>query len=366
MERRVHRAMVWTIFLKDLRDAIRDGRVLLALLVPMGLGLFYNVLFDDETPRPTATVAYTSSAPSRLPEQLREVIGETVDLTLTEQPSRAAVKALIDDQTADLGLVIPAGFDAAVLAGRSPPLLVLLPASRGVVRNYVTGALDEALRRLANQPAPARIERQQAAAEAGEELIFDRIGPAPYFVLTSALFLAVMVALFAVPIILTEEVEKKTLDALVLVASYADVVIAKALVGLVYTGVATVLLLTLTRSHIERPLPFGLALLTLSVALMGVGLLIGELFRSANQLNTWSSVILIPFLGPVYGVGLPTPRLVDLILLALPTSQATRLVMNAALGERLFDRPWLSYLVIVAWGIAAYAVVLWRLSRRRG
>ena len=362
----MHRAMVWTIFLKDLRDAIRDGRVLLALLVPMGLGLFYNFLFDAETPRPTATVVYTSAGPSRLPDLVREVAGTTVELTLTEQPSAEAVQGLIDDETADLGLVIPAGFDAAVLAGRSPPLSVLLPPTVGVSGAYVNSALDEALRRMANQPPPATVEREQAVADAGEELIFDRIGPAPYFVLTSTLFLVVMVALFAVPIILTEEVEKKTLDALVLVASYADVVVAKALVGLVYTGVATVLLLALTRSHIARPLPFGLALLALSVALMGVGLLIGELFRSANQLNTWSSVILLPFLGPVYGVGLPTPRIVDLLLLALPTSQATRLVMNAALGQRLFDRPWLSYLVIIAWGAVAYSVVLWRLSRRQG
>ncbi len=362
----MHRAMVWTIFLKDLRDAIRDGRVLLALLVPLGLGLFYNFLFDDETPRPTATVVYTTAGPSRLPDLIREVAGVTLELTLTEQTSAAAVQSSIDDESADLGLVIPAGFDAAVLAGRSPPLSVLLPSTIGVNGAYVNSAVDAALRRLANQPAPATIEREQAVADGGEELIFDRIGPAPYFVLTSTLFLVVMVALFAVPIILTEEVEKKTLDALVLVASYADVVVAKALVGLVYTGVATVIMLALTRSHIVQPLPFGLALLALSVALMGVGLLIGELFRSANQLNTWSSVILIPFLGPVYGVGLPTPRIVDLLLLALPTSQATRLVMNAALGQRLFDRPWLSYLVIIAWGVAVYAVVLWRLSRRQG
>ena len=38
---------IFTLFAKDLKDAIRDARVLVALIVPLGIGLFYNYAFDD-------------------------------------------------------------------------------------------------------------------------------------------------------------------------------------------------------------------------------------------------------------------------------------------------------------------------------
>src|SRR3712207_7907163 len=35
---------------------------------------------------------------------------------------------------------------------------------------------------------------------------------------------------------------------------------------------------------------------------------LGGLFRSANQLNTWSGFLLLPVITPVFLVGLPVPR----------------------------------------------------------
>ena len=362
----MHPHAIWTIFRKDLFDAVRDGRVLVALLVPLGLGIFYNTIFDAEVARPSATAVFTSPDPTRLPDLLREVVGEAVDLEVREAPDEAAVRRLVAEEEADLGLILPAGFDAAVAAGRTPTLGLARPEEASFGSDYVAAVLDEALRRLAGVPPPAAVETAAVPPAEASQIIFDRVGPGPYFVITSAVFLAIMVALFAVPIILTEEAEKRTLDALVMIASYADVIVAKALVGLVYTAVATVLLLALTGSDLADPLAFGGAIALLSVALIGFGLLMGGLLRSANQLNTWSSVILLPFVGPVYAVGLPVPDGVERLLDLLPTSQATRLTLNALTGERFFAGTWLSYLVIAAWGLAAYALVLWRLSRREG
>ncbi len=70
-------------------------------------------------------------------------------------------------------------------------------------------------------------------------------------------------------------------------------------------------------------------------------------------------------LAPVFMVGLPVPDLIDVLLTLIPTSQATRLAMNGLMmGEALFPDAWLSFLVIAAWGAVAYALLLWRLSRR--
>ena len=45
--------LVWrrlrAIYRKDMRDAIRDSRVLTALLMPLALGLLYSFMFSDES-----------------------------------------------------------------------------------------------------------------------------------------------------------------------------------------------------------------------------------------------------------------------------------------------------------------------------
>jgi ABC-2 type transport system permease protein len=144
------------------------------------------------------------------------------------------------------------------------------------------------------------------------------------------------------------------------------VVIAKALVGLVYSVVGVGLLVLITGLYPERPFAFAGVLLLLTVALLGIGLLLGSVFKNANQINTWSGFLLIPFVAPVFAVGFPLPGLVDIVLQALPTSQTMRLALNALQGEQLFDGQLLGIFVIIAWGVAAYALVFWQLRRRQG
>lgn len=361
----MHPRLILTIFRKDVLDAIRDSRVLVAVLVPLGIGLFYNVTFDDDDTQPKATLAYASPEQTRLPETLREVVGDVTDVTLRQAESAASVQRLVEDEDADLGLALPTGFDAAVARGEAPALTVFQPASPSLGGDFLAASLDPALRRLAGQAAPAGVQVAIVAEEEGT-LAIERLGLRRWAVLTSVIFLIAMISMLAVPVILAEEAERKTLDALTMIASYADVTAAKALVGLCYVALAVPLLLGLTRLAPDDVPGFVGMTLALSVTLIGFGLLLGGLFRSANQLNTWSGVLLLPVLAPVFLVGLSVPDLVAAVLLALPTSQATRLAMNALSGEALFPDPALSYLVVLAWGAAAYALLLWRLSRREG
>ena len=194
----MHARMIRTIFRKDLRDAIRDGRVLIAVLFPIGLGIFYNLIFDEEPSRPSATVAYAAAEASRLPDVLRSVVGDTVELEVVAAADGAEVERRVADEEADIGLVVPAGFDAAVALGEAPPLVVFLPESPGFGGDYVAATLEEALRQLAGQRPPAAVEVTTVDPDEESELIFDRLGAAPYFVLTNVLFGIVMVALFAV------------------------------------------------------------------------------------------------------------------------------------------------------------------------
>ena len=219
---------------------------------------------------------------------------------------------------------------------------------------------------VGRQPVAQVSVTRASAGEVTSQAIFDRLGVRKYFVLVAIVMEIGMIAMLAVPIILTEEVEKHTIDALVLVASYFDIVVAKALVGLTYIALAVTIMVSLTRLAPEQVALFALAVLTLSVTLIGFGLLIGGLFRSANQLNTWGGVVLLPILAPAFAVGLPVPGWVQGIFDAIPTSQAIKVMINSLSGERFFTHIWLSFVVMAVWAVAAYAILVQRLARRAG
>ncbi|HVX31028.1 MAG TPA: ABC transporter permease [Nitrolancea sp.] len=356
--------MIRSIFKKDLKDAIRDSRVLIAILVPLGIGILYNFIFDDTTPKPSATIAWHADGSTKLLDTLRTVAGDSVDLTFDEQPSADAVRTKMADKDADIGIIVPAGFDAQLAQGAEPKLTVLLPEKPTFAGNYVAAAINPAIRMMAGQRDPAQVEVSQVASDTTSDAIFDRVGLRRYFVLFAVIMEIGMIAMLAVPIILTEEVEKRTMEALVLVASYVDIVIAKALVGVAYIVVASVLLLGVTRVVPERVALFILAGLALGITLIGFGLLLGGLFRNANQLNTWGGVVLLPVIAPAFVVGLPVPDWLQTLFDFLPTSQGARVMIDSMSSQSYFGQTWLSFLVIIVWAVAAYALLVYRLARR--
>ena len=356
---------ILTILVKDLKDAVRDARVLFALLLPLGIGVFYNLTFsDDALALVEAKVVYAADGPSRLPELLATTLAGLADLDVEALPTAADVEATIQDDDADIGIVLPAGFDRAVAAGETPPLRLLTPPTDSAGADYVRAALPGALRVLSGAPEPAAVTVTATAEE--DEAIFDRIGARDWAVISSLVMMLGMIALLAVPIVLAEESEKKTLDALTLVSSYAEVVVGKALLGVVYAAVMVPLLLLITGQSVADWPIFVAATSLVTVALLGFGLLMAGLFKSANQLNTWGGLVLLPVIGPAFAVALPLPDVPAAIVGRTPTGEAAKLLLNAATGERLFDGQAVSLAVIALWAVVAYGLLLWRLSRREG
>ena len=362
---RFHPRIIQTIFRKDLIDAIRDGRVAIALIVPILIGVSYAYLFDDDTtdPTPTYSVAVTSVDTTAVTDQLTTLAGTGIDLTVNTFGSDAEVREAVEDGDDDLGLVIPPGFDAAIAAGQQPELAVLTPPEPTAGTTFLLTALDPALRTLAGQGPPAQVT--VSATAAGEPSLFDRIGLRNYMLTFSMIFLVGMIAVFAIPIILTEEIEKKTLDALAMIASYGDVMIGKALVGVVYIAVATLITLTLASADPGNVGLFALAMAALSVALLGFGLFIGGLFRSANQLNTWGSLLLFPLIAPAFLVALPLPDWGHALVTAFPTGAAAKEITNGLTGETIYDGAVLNFAIMLAWALAGFLLLGWQLRRRQ-
>jgi ABC-2 type transport system permease protein len=353
---------ITTIFRRDFRDAVRDARILLMIVVPFGIGLLYNFMFDDETPRPTATIAFAVDGESRLPELMSDIAAPVVDVSVRQLPSPDDLRAEIESDDVDLGIVIPAGFDDQVAAGDAPELVIFLSDTDDFGADYMAATVEPALRQLAGQAEPAIIRVEQIE-DASNNTVIERTGFREYFVLAAILLQIAMIALLAMPSVLAVESEQRTLDALVMIASYREVIIAKALWGLVYIVISVGLLMAVTNVIPDDPLQFVAGLGLLAISLIGFGLMLGG-WLTANQLNSWGGVLMLPVVAPAFIVGTPVPDAVNFVSNLTPTAHGARLAINGIAGESVFGNQLLSLAVLVAWVAVGFGLLAWRMSRR--
>ena len=362
----IHPRIVSALFRKDIVDGLRESRVLISLMTPIILAILYNALFPEDKVF-EAKVAYAGPENSAIVQTLvrRAESGQSVSLKLQRVASADEARRLVASEEVDVAFVLPADVDDAIKAGRAPTITLIEPEVPGSGASFVESSLQAGARALASQRPPATIVTENVKTGAtGDEGVMSDLGPRRYFVLATVVMMLGMVSMLAVPIMLTEEAEKKTLDAVLLIGSYLEVIMAKALVGLVYVGLSVALMLTLTRLRPADIPTFVAGTTLLSLALIGIGLLIGGLFKSAQQVYSWSSLMLIPVIGPAFAVGLPVPAALDLVFKALPTSQGMRIMVNGLAGKTLFGDQAMSFAIVGLWALAAYGVLAWRLSRR--
>jgi len=352
------------VYRKDLRDALRDSRLIIAILMPLLIGLLYSFMFKDDT-KPTAKLGVVASSSTQLPAAIQAATKAAVQLKVQSFADQAALTRQVRDKKVDVGLIVPGGFDRALKGGASPKLTVILPALPSSGGDYVAAILDRVTQSVAGQVPAASIARVMLPATAGtSDSAFAALGARKIFVLVAVILMLAMIAVYALPAVLTEEREKRTMEALTLIASGAEVIVAKSLFGLTYCVISVPLMLAITRVVPENVALFVVAIVLTAVTLVGFGLLLGGLMRTQTQLNTWSSVALLPLLVPAIVAGLPMPGWAEAIVFVIPTAQTMRLGVNALAGRQLFGAEWLSVAIILGWAVAGYGLVWWRLSRQ--
>ena len=290
---------------------------------------------------------------------------DSIDLQFYPAASEEVVRRELQDENADLGIIIPAGFETAIGNGQQPQLTLLQPPSTTIAGDYLIAAIDPTLRLMAGQGAPANITIADAGEPTESESAIDKIGLRKWAVLASITMMVSMISMLAIPVILAEEKEKKTLEALVLVSSMREVIAAKALLGIFYVTVMVPLLLAITTFRPIDYTAFIVVILLLTTSLVGLGLLMAGFFNNANQLNTWSGILLLPVIAPAFVLGTPAPEAVLTIAELFPTGAGTKILMNSVSTEQVFTGTSLSFVVIIAWGIAAYTLLSWQLSHRQ-
>lgn len=358
-------ARVWTILRKDLLDAIRDGRILAIIVVPLALGVLYSVIYPDEEPRPTADVVVVGSSPDaeRVAEALPKDVSRALDLKVTAETDEREARDTVAEDDADVAVIVPDGLIGQAQSGRGPPLRTLVGPDASPAARAVVDLLPATVGKLADRAPAVAVELQ--AVEPRSPSVIDELGLRDYFVLAAVVMTVGFIGLLATPIVLAEEIEKRTIEALLLAARGPEVLAAKALVGIVYSAIATVILLALTGVAPERPAIFVLGAAGMVVSIVGFGLCLAYVFRSADKLNTWGWVIVMPVIVPGFMVGIDPPGWLDAIFQAVPTGQGMRLMVDGTLPEDIFGGVGLALVVFAVWG-AGGLLLLSRLLQTRG
>src|SRR5712692_2846960 len=221
--------IVLAIFRKDALDAVRDSRVLVSLLTPLILAIIYNSVFPEERLF-EAKIAFVGPENSALVSTVEDRAGQSVSLTLRRVSTDADARRLVVSRSVDAAFVLPADVDDSVRQGRRPTIALIQPASGNRAATFLSATLEAGLRALAGQPPIASVEVELVKTGSTEAGVLGDLGPRRYFVLATVVMMLGMIAVLVVPIVLTEEAEKRTLDALLLVASYGEVILGKALV----------------------------------------------------------------------------------------------------------------------------------------
>src|SRR5688572_1660089 len=96
---------VLAIFLKDAVDAMRDARIVVSLIVPIGLGLLYNSIFPDEG-LATVTLAYHADDSPAILAGIRAQAGPFVELQVQEVADDVEARKLVGAGTVDVALMV--------------------------------------------------------------------------------------------------------------------------------------------------------------------------------------------------------------------------------------------------------------------
>ena len=352
--------VVAAIAQKDLIDAIRNRYLLVALLTPLSIALLMRLMLPGINNLGNLTIIIHDPDRSTLVSQLRAA----PQIKLVDVDSAATARGEVEKIKASGGLVVPANFDADVAAGKQPKLTIYVNNKKNIIEQAnFRGLLERQVEALVQRPPPAELnwinvhDETKSPTERGFNL--------NQMLLPLLLLLTFgMTGAFVVPLLLVEEKEKRTIDFLLTSpARLTEVIAGKALTGIVYSVLIAAVLLALNRQMIGN---WPLTMLTILLGLLlvvAIGLLMGSLFQTTMQVNTWASLVLLVLMAPSFSFP-GSPLGLQPAMRFIPTYYFAESLKLSLAGTGSL-RMWGHLAVVLACTIVAFIAVTWALRREQ-
>ena len=281
--------IVWAITSKDLIDGIKNKNVITLIISALFIVLVYKYLPGlTAEDGPPALLVYAAGE-SKLLTELEN--SPAVDL-YTYKSEEDMKYYLTNGEEPELGLVIPANFNAALDSGNGLEL-------QGYMLHFfkedevldLKRYMEDEFTTLLGQPVTISIERIPLQPETGGVTVLTSMGFA---------FVTIMVGMMVTPHMMIDEKQEKTLDALMISpANSWHIVLAKALTSLIYTLLLLFIALIFNWNIIQQGWLFLLGGLMGALFAIALGLCLGILIESRQQLTLWAWVALIPLFIPM-------------------------------------------------------------------
>jgi ABC-2 type transport system permease protein len=309
---------LWTMTVFDLRQRVRDKSVIIfALLVPLALMSVLNLVIGDSQDIELDAVTVAAAAPQgdELAETLLGVLTGMGELDVrVERVAAEEVDGLAESGEAQLGVIVPEGFGAAVTSGEPVQVEVvegdgagletdiLISLLQGVLDRFTAGVVTAAAGAQVGVPASelATAAREVAAAEstiaiAEGEAATEQLSPSAALVAGQAgLFLMFTVG-FGVLALLAER-EQGTLARLRSMPMQPGLIVtAKALTSFIMGVTATAVLLTvgsmLFGASFGSPLVVAVLILCAVTASTSLMFVVARVARTAEQAGIAQSIL---------------------------------------------------------------------------
>jgi len=346
--------LIWAIAANDFVDGFKNRKLLTNTFTIIFLVLLYRFLpVLGSGSDPTRLVLYDDGASSIIRELERSAAVRLVEAKSYEE---MVYKVGIED-IHTVGVVLPADFDQQAVESEG---LVL----EAIIDHWVNDEDETSMRadiepeltRLAGVPVQVNMVREEITQ--AESAYSFHIG------LLLLIVLGLMGMMFTTHIFIQEK-ESRTLDALtVSPATMTDLLIAKGLVGGVYSMLMGVFVLIAYWQFVLHWWAILAAMLAGVFFNVSVGLLLGVILKDPKQLNLWGFIIFQPLIVTmIVGTFEPISASVRSAMRWFPTvalgnAAAQSITANVDLGPYI-----MSLLVMIVWGVAFFGPATWLLRR---
>jgi len=342
---------------KDIVDAIKNKSIFSQILTVIFIIVLYRFLPSFETGNELPRLVLYDAGSSQLVADLEN----SMVLDLVETPSQAAMEAFIEDQdVVVLGLVLPPELDEKINAGGAIQIegYAVHWASEKEIAETIN-LVETEIEKLAGHSIQIHTEENVVYS------IPDSRGRS-FLVSLSVVLVLVIARAFIVPLLMLEEKQNKTLDALLVSpASPSLVVLGKAFSGSLYCAIAAAAALILNHTLITH---WGLAVLATLCGVLfavGVGLLLGSIFEVKQQLTLWGFV-LVNFLGIPLFLRMMNdilPAGLMKIINIIPTVALSKVFQASFSNRATLDIFGPDLAVVLTGTVIVYTIVVWVVRR---
>jgi ABC-2 type transport system permease protein len=348
--------IIGTIALKDILDAIRNRTTLSIILGVALIALTAQALPLLLKLSDTQRLAIYDEGDSEVVERLRRHEA----IRSYSLPSPAEVQKTIGESSDDMvGIILPADFDERLESGAAVELEGYVPHWLGAADAYAAEtAVTDLLTELTGQPIRLSTRDVYPAPDADGR---------PFMMAMSLVTVAVVVCAILVPLLLIEEKETHTLDALLVSpASAGQVVIGKALAGMVYGVLAAAAIYAFNLPIVVHWEWAVLAVVSGSLFAVGIGLLMGSIFDNQTNLNLWLGITIFALIIPVIFGTVLSAGLSEFwqgIMPWIPTVALADLFRVSFAGQVPLNQTLLNLGIVFAMTAVLYMLVIWHVRQ---